>query len=372
MFRSIFLISLSTVLMVASTVASQTYVVSVAGKNYTAQDLQNIMSSNNLELPDQAIQKLQRDAALKLLSKSESEIYQSSFGEQQDLDKARSNARDIPTLHKKAAARGFIFESWLASKQQNIPVKYTNIEKYWDMVKQTKSYQVRQEAGMTLSLESIPFTIAELALPAEQVLSTRDNKNYLAGKEFNQYLQSNYNLVRDFVKRGKTIAQAQNYLIEKITSEKLATELMTESIKMDDIEAERQVAGFIRNHLYDDQLDLKGNDALSPSETMDLLYGKFEKRHSARIGKLKSALTGKGNCDQSDPELYYCLMNTKNDLVKKEIAKNINYKTTREWMDSNNFPGSYNEAQFVLMNTKYTEHLSNIVKENGVVFNYIK
>jgi len=157
-----------------------------------------------------------------------------------------------------------------------------------------------------------------------------------------------------------------------MTSEKLATELMDKSIIMDDIDTERQIAGFIKNHLYDDMLDLTGSDALSPSETMDLLYGKYEKKQSARISKFRAALTGKGTCDQSDPDIYYCLMNAKNDLLKKELVKSVNYKSTREWMNINNFPGTYNEAQFVLMNKMYADHLSTIVKENRIVYNYIK
>ena len=191
---------------------SDDYLLEVAGIKYTAADLQAVMQSNGFDLPDQAVQKLQRDAVIASLGKNENDLYMSAFGENLELENARVNARDLPLISKKAGARKFMFENWLGERSHKVPVKYLTMDKYWDMVKQTKSYQVRAEAGQKLSADQIAYTAIELALPNQQVLALKNKQDYLKGSEYNSYINDNYSQIYDFVKRSKTLAQIQNYL----------------------------------------------------------------------------------------------------------------------------------------------------------------
>lgn len=370
MIRYIFL--LTALLTFQSAVFSQDYIVSVAGKNYTSQDIENIMNTNNLELPDQAIQKLQRDAVAASLGKSEANLYFDFFGERADLDKARSRAKDLALISKRAETRGFIFESWLAKKAEKVPVKYLNIEKYWEMVKKTNSYQIRIEAGHKLSPDQIAYTPSELAIANDQVIATRNKQSYLTGKDYNDYLNSNYDLVRDFVKRGKTLPEAQNYLIARITGESISSETMNPQIsRMNELEMERHVSSFIKKHMFDNPLRLKGCTSLSPSEVMDSMFLNFEKKNASQIGKFKAAISS-GSFEKNDAAINSYIKNMKVDLVKKDINGKILNAEIRDWMKSTNFPGAFNEAKYVLMNKKYEEHVSKAIQDNSVELVLVK
>ena len=352
---------------------SDDYLLEVAGIKYTAADLQAVMQSNGFDLPDQAVQKLQRDAVIASLGKNENDLYMSAFGENLELENARVNARDLPLISKKAGARKFMFENWLGERSHKVPVKYLTMDKYWDMVKQTKSYQVRAEAGQKLSADQIAYTAIELALPNQQVLALKNKQDYLKGSEYNSYINDNYSQIYDFVKRSKTLAQIQNYLITKITGEKIAAETIDpELLAQDELEIERRADGYIKEHMLDDPLDFTGSDFSSPSDMMDSLYSRYSQKHAVEISNLKNIFGGKTDPKNESPAIQSYVSKTKIAFLKTGLANRLTDPEVRDWMSKNKFPGSYSEARFVVSNLKYEERLTQVLKENGISMNLLK
>lgn len=360
------LFSIVMLIMAGSLFADQ-YILEVGGQKYSAIELQAIMAENNFDLPDQAVQKLQQDAVLKDSKKSKEELYEKFFKNSMKMDAARAKAKDLPVVSQKAGCRNYMFEMWLNEKAREVPVKYLDMGQYWDMVKKTESYRVREESGRKQSSDQIAYTFAELSLPQEQTLATRNDNTFLSGSEYNNYVTDNYNQIHAFAKRSKSENSVRNYLIERIAGEKLlAEDISLEDESLDEIELEREVRGFIEANMLKEDLALSGKDYLSPSDMQQDLYIAFKAKHAAKLDKIKKAIAGQVGVGELDADAHSYVVQRKLAKVKKNISKKLSSTEVYNWMEENKFPASFKDAQFVLSNEKYQKLMETSLKENGI------
>jgi hypothetical protein len=359
-------------LLLAGQVSAGGNILEISGKPYSTDEIRTVMKENGLELPDQAVQKLKRDAVLGSLRKSESELYLNAFGVKLEMDEARAKARDLPILSKKAAVRKYMFQTWLDEKARSVPVRYLNMEKYWAMVQETAAYKIRAEAGQKISSDHIAYTFAELFVPAGQVLATRAGRAYLKGSEFNAYVKKNYNELHAFVKRGQILNEARNYLIGRIAGEKIATEkLPSDALQLNGLEVERHVRKFVQAHMLDDPLSLTEKEYLSPSDMMQDLYLGYMQKHAAKLNRLRSALNNLGNLKGPPAGIRMYLHQARLRALKSTISRQLDEDAVYEWMRQKRFPATLRDAYFVLTNQQYEQHLSEMLEQNGIVLHLL-
>ena len=360
-------------LLLAGQVFAGENVLEISGKQYTTDEIRTVMEENGLELPDQAVQKLKRDAVLGLIGESEGELYLNAFGVELEMDEARAKARDLPILSKKAAVRKFMFLTWLNERARSVPVRYLNMDEYWAMVQETTAYKIREEAGQKLSSDNIAYTFAEFSLPPLQVLASRADRAYLKGAEFNAYVKENYNEIHAFVKRGQTLNEARNYLIGRIAGEKIASEnLPSEALHLTELEVERHVQKFVQAHMLNEPLSLTEKEYLSPSDMMQDLYLGYMQKHAARLNSLRAALRGHGNLKGPPAAMRMYLSQARLKALKSTIFHQLDENWVYEWMRQNRFPATMRDAYFVLTNQQYERHLSEMLEQNGIVLNLLK
>jgi hypothetical protein len=366
------IISALVLIMAGSAFANQ-YVLEVGGQKYSTAELKAIMSENNFELPDQAIQKLQQDAVLKNSKKSGPELYEQFFGTSKKMDDARAKAKDLPVISQKAECRNYMFNMWLNEKARKVPVKYLDINVYWDMVKQTESYRVREESGRRQSSDQIAYTFAELLLPEEQKLATRNNTVFLSGSDYNGYVTENYNQIHAFAKRSKDVNSVRNYLIERVAGEKLLAEnIALEVESLDEIEQEREIRGYVEANMLKEDLVFSGKEYLSPSDMQQDLYIAYNNKHAAKLVKIKKAIVGQIKLEELDNDARGYVVKRRLARMKKSISQGLNSSEVYSWMEDNKFPASFKDAQFVIANERYQKLMETSLKENGIKLNLLE
>ncbi|MBN2603145.1 MAG: hypothetical protein JXA91_03315 [Candidatus Thermoplasmatota archaeon] len=345
---------------------AEQYIIEIGNKKYSTVDIQTIMNDNRFVLPDQAIQKLQQDEIIKSLKSSKDFLYEKFFGVSFKMDNARMKALDLPDLSKKAGCRNYMFEVWLNEKARKVSVKYLDITGFWEMVKQTESYQIREQVGVKMSSDEILYTAAELALPENQRIATKDKKLVLSGKEYNDYIRDNYNQVSPFASRKKDIHSVQNYLIERIVGERVAVDNLPNAENFDEIQLEREIRGFIQSNMLSEELNFKGKEYMSPSDMLEDLHVAYKAKNANKLNSLKDAITGKVNIDSLETDMKLYVLQRKLERLKKNITKQISSSEVYTWMEENKFSAGFNDALFVMTNDKYQKQITTTLKESGI------
>lgn len=241
------------------------------------------------------------------------------------------------------------------------------------MVKQTESYRVREESGRKQSSDQIAYTFAELSLPENQALATRNGTLFLSGSDYNGYVVANYNQVHDFAKRSKQVNSVRNYLIERIAGEKLlAGNIVKENDSIDEIEQEREIRGFIKANMLNEELVLNAKEYLSPSDMQQDLYIAYRARHAAKLDKIKKAIFGQIKLEEMDNDARNYIVQRRIARMKNSISQGLISSEVYSWMKENNFPASFKEAQFVIANERYQKLMESSLKENSIKLNLLE
>lgn len=357
------------VTMLGSTIAAQDYIVQVGYSNYTAGDIQEIMQKNGYPLPEIAIRKLARDEALKLLKKDRASLYKNFFGADASKDDILADAADIPLKQQQALARKQIFNSWLDRRANTVPVKYLNIIKFWEVVKETASYKVRAESGMKLDYTNIPYTFAELQVAEGKTLAQKGGVPFLESAEFNDYVAANYPDIQALAKRNKPISEVRNLLVKIVAGQKiLADQFDLKQANLDDIKIERLVASFINGHVYDDDPELSGITGDNPSDMRNALLKQYESRNQKELSKLRQELKGEPVSGNHPFKYKNHLRKAKLEAFKSKLTAGFTSDMIYKWMAQNKFPGNVREAQFVMTNAEYENSVDKALKDNNIIF----
>jgi len=360
------------ILLFASFIFSNEYILEINNKKYSEYDIQNIMNEYDLQLPDEAINILQQEAVYLNENKTKDQLYSKFFGVSFSLDKKKIQARDLPVISRQANSRARIFNKWVNNKARFIPVKYLDMKAYWEMVKKTYGYQIRKEAGRTLSSNQISFTFAELQLSPTKILAVKNDSVLLSGIEYNDYINNNYNQIRAFVKRDKKLGEVQNYLIKRILGEKIISEYnFTPFDSSDELQLEREVQSFVEQNKFNQDINLVGKQNISPAKVQEDLYLSYKLKNTKKLDVIKRALCGKINRSSLDRDIQTYVMQRKLLKIKKDISKQITSKQIYGWMEENNFTASFNEAHHVISTKKYQNLVENSLLDDTIELSLI-
>jgi hypothetical protein len=345
---------------------TQDYIIRIGNSKYTAYDIRIAMEEYDCILPDSAVEILAEEEALDELGQEKRNLYTKFFGKEIEKDRRYAGALEMVIRNKQATSRLSLFTSWLESRTRKIPVVYLDIEQYWDIIRDTESYRIREQVGKKLHFSDIPYTIAELQIPGKKALALKDGKTYLSTPEFNNYIEENYADILFSVKRKKSVIQVQKELIKKITAEKLLTE--TRTVPLDGDTIEKEIEKYVMDHLFTSDLDFTGENYFSPAEMLEAQKNKYRDKEGEKLGKMKKILEGKVSPDREDFTLQNHVRQAQLKGLRSAIKKKISNKKIYTWMEETNFPGSVEEAHFVLANVTYETELDDVIVQHNIVF----
>jgi hypothetical protein len=349
---------------------SENYIIRIGAENYTYTDMMNIMNANGFSVPDQAIEALRNEQVVKGLKSKKEDVYAKFFGKDAGTDAKYANHPEIILKSKQAIARLSIFDEWFLHRSEKVDVIYLDIEGYWNLVKKTESYRSRELTGRKLDYSSVPYTAAELRIDGNKALVLKDGTDYILAPEYNDYVNENYEAIRDFAKRDKNARQVKSLLIGKMTSEKIIAEKT--DISKSKIDAEivsKYIDRYCASKMFDGDLSLGKSDFLSPATIRAAVFDKYKVSHSERLNKVKEILEGKASPVNEEYPVKAMLESVKLDSVRSSIAQALDKEKVESWMKANKFPGSAQEAAFVMMNDEYERVKEEVIKENNIVFN---
>jgi hypothetical protein len=356
---------------------SEQAIVQVDGKKYTQTEVQNLMK-NNFADPLLAIEQLKRDAVVKILAKKrkgdtlapQASLYRQMFDADYEKDKLKLELRDIPPLAKTTESlRQTIFKQWIEKlADEMVPVLFLDQNAFWSLLQNTNSFKIRKESGYEPKIENWEYTRSELCVDPAMVVATRGNKSYIVGVEMNDYIIGNFNGVRSFAKRGKTVNEVRNILTKFVVAGKLMTESVTgKSLALDTIDLERATDRFVQRNMQDADLSLVGVDFAKSPRAVDVIYNTYKAKNQTKTNDLKRVLKGELILEKNNTPLNLVLMEAAENAAQKRIMNAIADNDLYDWMKANKFTGSQREAREELTMEKYRADIDAKIKELGIV-----
>lgn len=352
-------------------------VVQVGGKSYGKEEIRAVMTSNNLTLPSQAVDKLRQDEVLHSWAvnngvtpeKAPGEFYRRAFGRDLPADRAGAAAFDLPQIRNQAGSRLHVLEAWLSEASQGVPLRYLDMEGYWDLMKESHAYRIREEHGHAPRLSDMEYTVAELSLTSSRTIATEGSSVFLDGSEFNAFLAENYPEVRATLRRSQTLQEARTRLARRIAREKaILGTLSPGDITWKELEIDRQVEAFIKRNMLREGFSLAGRDFETPSRYLETLQRDFHKTHAPLLKDFREALVRasrkKSGNNSADQYAARVLLEKK----RAQIAGSLTDEELFDWMKSEKFPGNRNEAKFSMSHRKMEEIADRALTDRGVVF----
>jgi hypothetical protein len=362
--------------LLATCVFSEKAIVKIGDKAFGQSEIKKLMNSQTID-PFIVINKLKKDAVVKMLAQKRkadlaspaSSLYKQIFDADYETEKMKVEIKDIPPLAKTAeVAHLNLFDQWIETMaDEMVPVIYLDQKEFWSLMQSTKPYAVRKEAGYEPKLDNWEYTRAELAVDPAMVVATKSGSSYITGTEMNAYIMGNFNGIRTFAKRGKSINEVRTILTKYVISGKLTAEsVMNKSFTLDSVDMERATDRFIQRSMKDEDFSLKGVSFGNAPRAMDVVYNSYKEKNQDKLNEFKRVLKGEIRPTIDNKNFNLCLMETAEVAVHRKIAKAVTDDELYDWMKTNKFSGSPREAREEIASEKYHSDIEAKIKDQGI------
>ncbi|MBN1984296.1 MAG: hypothetical protein JW795_22415 [Chitinivibrionales bacterium] len=362
-------------LLLITTVWSDGSIIQIGAANYTAKELGEIMKQNSFQLPEQAVEKLRTEAFFFSINTTEEKLYEKIFAKKIKDEKLLEKSAEKTQQSQMANSRLYIFRALLESLvPKTVPVKYLDIQQYWNLVTETESYKIRKEHGKVPVATDLLYTAAELSVDNVQTLALRGNAVFLSGNDFNTYINDNYSDIKFLGQRTRPLATVQNEMLSKIVAEKNVIELV--KIKANDFssdEIERISQKYITMTALSPDMQLQDvKECDTPAKMVNEVFKRGKEREKEALGKINSLLKGTENKSSLSKHVAQTIGLAKILLVKKQIAAALTSNEVYDWMKKTKFKASFEDAEHILGNKKYLDYLDQELKNSGISIVTIK
>jgi hypothetical protein len=365
-------------LCIAMSLSAEDGIVKIGDRIYGESDIVSVMKENLHLEPFTALQKIKRLAMAEQLAKKrkldmsdpEKSLYLAVTGADLENDRSLANAPDIPLHVKKPASlREGMFEQWLTELAENtIPVYVLDHDKLWEIFKQTDSYKVRAEHGHVIKPEDATYTWADLSVESSDIVATKKGKEFIKGDEFNAYLKRNTSALTLLGKRRKSPTQARMDITRLIIAGNLLLEECKKNKeKFTDIEIERAVSKCARENRINEDFDIKGLEAQTLSNYMDVLNSRSIEKNKAKINTLRAVLKDSAQCAENDFQTITLLIHAAYSHSEAQIKKSIKDDEIYEWMKAKSFKGSIDDARLTMTRERQEKHIDELIAAEEVV-----
>ena len=353
-------------------------IVRIGDRVFSKSDIETVMKTHKTLEPFTAMEIIKRkEMAASLAAKRkldmrdpEKALYRDVIGEDIENDRRIKQLSDIPLhIKKPVLLREGMFEQWLSTLAENaIPVYIIDTEKLWEIFKQTDSYKVRAEHGHVIKPEHTNYTWAELSVDSSQVIATRNGKPFVNGSEFNAYLKKNKGSLELLGKRSKTLVQVQTDITRLMVGGKLLNEeRQKKGRRYTEIEIEQAVSKNVQGALMHEDINLKGLQAHTLSEYMEIIDRRHIEKNKGRSNHLRAVLKDSIMPVSSDYEIGVLMMNVAYRHSSSVISKSILNDEIYEWMKVKRFRGSVDEARLALTRERQQKLIDELIKSEKVV-----
>lgn len=327
--------------------------------------------------PEQTVEWLKEEEAVKQFAKAKgitkgktrNGLYSALFGVNYDEDVAQSRLRDIPLAKRKIASlRVALLRRVLAeTADKSVPVVYHDLDAFWELIKATPEYRVREESGLSLKPESMKYTWAELMVDSASVVASRDDSPLVTGDLFNQYCVRFARQLQGINSRRRTIAEVRKEVAEVLVEHLLAVNYAEEN-KWSLSDREKAVAAktYTQRNLFTQDVKLKDlKIGATYKKVTEDLHNLFKEKHADKIQMISNG-SAKTNITASNyvPFLYTCQQYK--DRVIEEIAQTLTQDQVYEWMQTSEFAGSFGRAREEFAKSTWKKVLSELKREQNV------
>lgn len=355
---------------------SEQAILQVGDKKFSQTDIKNLMKTNIAD-PFMVVEQLKQEEVVKTLVKirngdslePQTSLYRQIFDSDYEKDKMKVELKDIPPMAKTAEAiRLNIFKQWVDKMADDIvPVIFLDQNAFWTLMQNTNSYKIRKKSGYEPKIDNWEYTRAELIVKPAMIVATRNKETYIVGTEMNDYITGNFNGIRSFATREKSINEVRNILAKYVVAGKLTTEpVLNKSIKLDTVDMEQAADRFIQRNMKDENLALKGANFGNRPNVMEVIYNSYKEKNQSKLVKFKQILKGEINPTKDDLAFNLILMETAERSVQKHIMNAIADDELYDWMKANKFLGSQSEAREELTSIKYRADIDGKIKAQGI------
>lgn len=362
--------------------ASET-IVKIGNQEFTKDDLLAQLSSTEQD-PMDAVNKLKRDKAIKSLAESkklyaadaENALYKQMFGTSRDNDKLIRNDRVLPLASKmEANLRTMLFERKVAEiADEEIPVSFVDENAFWEMVKNSKSYQIRKAQGFETSMSNWEYSWSELTVDPKMVIATQKGSSFLTGSELNLWVKENYSrTIRAYAKRKYGKSEVLDVLTKRAVYAKLAAQKVSDKkISVQDNQIERALDSYINDNMMTSDVGVKNLKGKNFSDVTGEIYTTYKDVSSSRLNKIRKLLKGEEKVTSIDSkEAVYCT-DAAVSSMQIDITNAIPDADVYDWVKTNNFKGTFREARTTLGMQQYEMTAQQDIVDDGIVINSFK
>ncbi len=353
-------------------------VLKINDEYYTQEALSKLFAANKTSHPINVIQSLKRKYFLKKyasmhginVDKALADCYRERLRADIGSDELLAKSFDMPELRKAAAIRLDIFNDWVATQLENIHIEYLDINSYWEFVKASQSYQLRQKYGHTPKITSILYTYPELAVETERVLVLKDGQAFVTGEDFNNYFKLNYQYLKDLLSRNLSKDEALKVVLQKYVEEKLITETVDLTnnglpSKIADIEIRK----YAMNNMFFSNFKLDFTDFKTHNEAKEAVLKSYLDIKKQAFKQFKMALIGELELTPISPEIINLIRKYKLGVFRSQLEADIPDKDIYSWMEENKFEGTKAQALKMIIDKKTSLSKSQKLDSSNIVFN---
>jgi hypothetical protein len=361
----IFIVAVALLLISSGSLLADKTILQVGGNQYSHAQIKAVMTENGFDSPAPVVEKLQRDALLVGLGKKAESLYQEMF--------ACESAEfvSLPPLDNELVCnRHYIFMKWLAEAARNVPVRFLDIDAYWQLVSGTEMYKVRAAHGSELSSRDIQFTQAELQVGQAEILARKDGTPYLTGKEFNDYVAENYEQIRLQFNRDTSLAEVRRSLVREMAEEKVAgSSFPIQAGTFSDTEIDQQIVALIEKEAFRNPIRLHNPAVQTAREMLAGIYARYRELHQSELTALRLALAGHASGEALPFPLLDAFRKARVELQKKAIAQALTIVDIQTWQyKSNSLSLSMPDALQQLTEVKYKALVAAALQKSNIQF----
>lgn len=363
----------------AINVFSEEAIVQIGEKTYSKTEIVNLLKTEDSD-PMIVVNGLKKDEAYKILAEKrkgdvkdpQSSLYRQLFDADYKNEKMKVDLKDVPPGAKIMEARRLnIFNQWVETMaDEMVPVIFLDQNEFWSLMKNTKSYAIRKEAGYEPKFEDWEYTRTELSVDPAMIVAIKNKIAYVTGKELTDYIIGNFNGIRNFAKRDKSVNEVRNIIIPYVVAGKLMAEsVLNKSIKFDAVDLDLAEDRFIQRNMMGMDLSLKDQNFKDNPRVRDAIYNNYKEKSQKKINDFKKILKGEIQATTSNSITDLCIMEAAENTAHRQIAAAISDDEIYNWMKTTKFPGSVSDAKTAFASEKYQADIEKKITDQGIVMN---
>lgn len=172
-----------------------------------------------------------------------------------------------------------------------VDVRFLDFPAFWEMVKETESYRIRNENGRTPTIEDCLFTRSELQVEKELVVAIRKGSPYVDGEQYNSFLKEYYDHLRPTIKRGEGLTLCRKRVLSILLRDKAALVwAKAYAVEIPDFLIEQAIHEFVEHKILDIDFTMPREEPPTISQVMKNERRRARRKHSDEIKSLSKAL----------------------------------------------------------------------------------